>query len=589
MRSWTIAALAWLATACTSGATCPSYMFDCGGVCFDVMGDDHNCGACGHACPSGQVCSAGACVVECPEGYEMCSGTCRDVTSDQYNCGACGSACLAGFVCLEGSCTPDCPDGYEECSGTCRNTTNDPGHCGECFHACAPGEVCSSGSCSFTCPAPYVDCSGSCADTSLDHENCGSCGHACGAGEVCADGTCTTSCFAGLTMCSGVCVDLMRDPANCGSCAHPCETGEFCYDGACTAACPGGFTDCSGTCRDLMNDRLNCGACDSECAGGEVCDAGTCAPTCAAPLVACSGACTDTSYDPDNCGSCGTACASDEACVAGSCESVTILWDPSLFPISVSGTSGGWSDIDIDSWGNLVVAGQYSGDVFAVSRVDGSVTTIATDVGGSVYTLCSITFDHTRGMIYTGTNNGNIVSVDPLTGSSVLLGNYGTAGISSMAMAPTGFGSYGDEIIATTSGGVVMAIDPASPTTSTTIATGLSTLAGIAFASDGTCYVVQNGLDNVVTLTATGTTAVFATGFGAPDGIAIDDGGSRMFIADSDRDELYEVAIPGGTSVSLGSYDFDSGWYISGLAWDGVMTLIMATGESSLTLRAITP
>jgi hypothetical protein len=42
----------------------------CNGACIDVGQDQNNCGACGHACPAGSSCAAGACI-----GYTAASAT----------------------------------------------------------------------------------------------------------------------------------------------------------------------------------------------------------------------------------------------------------------------------------------------------------------------------------------------------------------------------------------------------------------------------------------------------------------------------------------------------------------------------------
>jgi len=347
-RSLTSGLLALLALSCASAGTCPSYLWECGGICQDLSSDEANCGACGVTCGLGQICSSGTCVLSCPEGSGDCSGVCRDLENDPYNCGACGEPCAEGARCFEGDCIPNCPDGYEDCSGICRNVASDPSNCGGCGLACDPGEVCFEGSCTFACPVPYIDCSGSCADLEIDHDHCGGCDVTCSAGEVCTAGACTTSCFEGLSMCSGACVDLERDPANCGSCGRACDTGDFCYDGACTAACPGGFADCSGTCRDLDSDRLNCGTCANECEDWEVCSSGACTVTCAPPLTNCSGVCSDTSHDPANCGACGAPCSPGEACVLGTCEPLEIGITTSCHAILDSGWSTGDGTYTID-------------------------------------------------------------------------------------------------------------------------------------------------------------------------------------------------------------------------------------------------
>lgn len=84
---------------CLSGST------KCGGTCV-VLGEDNlNCGACGTACATGRVCSAGTCALSCQAGLADCSGSCRDLQSDRANCGGCGTVCIVGQVCSSGACT----------------------------------------------------------------------------------------------------------------------------------------------------------------------------------------------------------------------------------------------------------------------------------------------------------------------------------------------------------------------------------------------------------------------------------------------------------------------------------------------------
>ena len=61
----------------------------------NLQSDAANCGACGHACVSGDICRAGACV-------DSCAG--KDLINDPQNCGGCGKVCAAGNVCKTGAC-----------------------------------------------------------------------------------------------------------------------------------------------------------------------------------------------------------------------------------------------------------------------------------------------------------------------------------------------------------------------------------------------------------------------------------------------------------------------------------------------------
>ena len=79
-----------------------------------------------------------------------------------------------------------------------------------------------------------------------------------------------------------------------------------------------------------------------------------------------------------------------------------------------------------------------------------------------------------------------------------------------------------------------------------------------------------------------------ATGLGSPDGLALDEGGSRAFVSDSGADMLLEISLPAGDVTELGSYDFGFGFGESGVLFDPLGTLILVTGEDDLTLEALT-
>ena len=73
----------------------------CGSICVNTSKDQDNCGACGHVCAPGELCSLGKC---CPCGTVNCGGVCTDVWHDPANCGKCGKHCRHGQVCKSGKC-----------------------------------------------------------------------------------------------------------------------------------------------------------------------------------------------------------------------------------------------------------------------------------------------------------------------------------------------------------------------------------------------------------------------------------------------------------------------------------------------------
>lgn len=79
---------------------CQLPLQECGGEsCADTSVDPANCGECGDACATGEICEQSQCTC-----LETCDGACVDLMTDSQNCGTCGNVCLED--CIGGACDP---------------------------------------------------------------------------------------------------------------------------------------------------------------------------------------------------------------------------------------------------------------------------------------------------------------------------------------------------------------------------------------------------------------------------------------------------------------------------------------------------
>ena len=207
---------------------CPPGQVSCG-FCQVLSNNDDNCGACLNACdPTGggapvlpntyYGCIDGKCgALKCKRNYADCDGDestgCETFVVSDANCGGCGNACPSGQVCrLDQSEQPTCmcPEGltYCEygcfdgiCAGECVDVTGDPENCGACGARCVElggsRSACNYGTCTMVCRQGRADCNNSQSDgcevnTNSDPRNCGECGHVCDAvaGQACVGGRC---------------------------------------------------------------------------------------------------------------------------------------------------------------------------------------------------------------------------------------------------------------------------------------------------------------------------------------------------------------------------------------------------------------
>ncbi len=133
----------------------PTRPCDPGRVCSGYRGD----GGCLPECTGGERCAQG---LECKalnfEGKKACIGSeaavpscSADMATDTANCGGCGRACASREVCQAGECK--CLG--DRCGDTCTDFQNDPRHCGSCGHDCGTG-ACVAGQCEIGEVGPWT-------------------------------------------------------------------------------------------------------------------------------------------------------------------------------------------------------------------------------------------------------------------------------------------------------------------------------------------------------------------------------------------------------------------------------------------------
>jgi hypothetical protein len=207
------------------GVPCPEGLTWCGGPeCIDPLTTDEHCGACDHACGTGEMCVGGTCGVACSGAGLSCGGECVDRLSDPDNCGTCDDPCAEPQLCAAGDCVMTCPEGTTPCGRACADTASSIDHCGSCDNPCGNLQWCIGGMClDSPCAMGDLFCDGGCVPQ--DVNNCGACGTICDTGFAC----CNRLFADGM-----ICANLASDPQYCGSCTNLCPAGENCVAGVCT-------------------------------------------------------------------------------------------------------------------------------------------------------------------------------------------------------------------------------------------------------------------------------------------------------------------------------------------------------------------
>lgn len=494
---------------------------DCGGSTCDACATGQGCEVASD-CAS-MTCDAGTCVdPSCDDG--VMNGAETDVDCGGAACSPCGdgqgcgqaSDCASG-VCSEGACqAPACGDGVVNVEG---EQCDDAGDSAACNADCTPA-ACGDGVINMAAGEQCDDMAETEAcDTDCTLAECGDGQPNPTAGEACDEGEGSAACDADCTT-----------PA-CGDGVTNDFAGEQCDDGEVTAACD---ADCT---------LVECGDTVVNALGGEQCDDGD---------------------------------GIDDNLCSNACTFNTCVVDVGLLPLTVHANNY-FGDLDFDGSCNLLVSGGFNGTLHRVDAATGAVSTlVAAFPGGS--SVNGVAHRDSDGLTYVATDGSPIlwsVAADGALDQVMAL----PVTINAIAVAPAGFGAFGDRIIGVGTNGTVYAFDP-GPGSSAVVGTiAGSLLSDLDFDPvTGTLYVAVNSAEQVITMTAAGATAVVAGGFSGLDGVAVDPAGT-VYAASAYVPSVTAIDTATGAQAVVANPSLDGGYYVTGLLVDGVGTLLMKTGN----------
>ncbi len=248
------------------------------------------------------------------------------------------------------------------------------------------------------------------------------------------------------------------------------------------------------------------------------------------------------------------------------CESEECNLDANNLPFPVSiHPSNYYGDIAWDADCNILVGGSFEDGLYRIDRNDGSVTQIVNMFGSN--SVNGITYRPQDDLIYVAVDNPNrLFTVDSnnMTSQVAALPTI----INDIDVVPEGFGSYGGQIMMTSSTNTIYVYNP-DDSSINTFATSSGQLSALDFTPDGqTLYVVNYNNDRVEAVDSNGVVTTFYSGLADPDGIEIDSDGARMFVAQSGANRIDIITIPGAMLTQGPTADFDGGYYPTGVLVD---------------------
>jgi len=250
---------------------------------------------------------------------------------------------------------------------------------------------------------------------------------------------------------------------------------------------------------------------------------------------------------------------------------------------SIAEATNGFGGMVTDADGNLYFAANFADEVYIVPP------------GGTATQFGSVAATNAQGVAIIGTtlyssydSGGAVYQQDLLQANpaGVLVASVPN-GSMGMAVVPAGFGAYGGQLAVATHNGVSI-LNPADGS-SVVLWTANTEISDVAFTLDGQLLAARSGNGDIVAVTAAGVESVFASGLGAPDGIAVQPATGEIYVTDPNGNRIVKLQ-PDGSAPSVFATDaaVDGGYYPSPIAFsvNGV-DMFYATRESGSTIYRI--
>ena len=268
---------------------------------------------------------------------------------------------------------------------------------------------------------------------------------------------------------------------------------------------------------------------------------------------------------------------------------VTSCFSPAKLPVTLTGTTfNSFGNYTFTSSGDLLaIIGGPAYSLYLINHTTGALTVMNPSLPSQEFV--SIAYLASNNTVYLGSgSNGQIYAFNLTTlAAATQLVNLGSiTSINALQFAPPTFGAFGGELCACTYTGSIMCVNTTTAAV-TTAASGLDECSNMVFQSTGVAYTADYNGGKIYKVAGNGTSSVWLT-YAGIDGLAIDEGRGRLYMADSNAEKLHYANLTTAAVTDFaGTYDFDGGYWPSALVFDSCSTLIIATDPVPTVVSAV--